>query len=297
MTPAARLSIVIPVRNEHENIGRCLAGLWEVTRDVPHEILIAYDSENDTTLPAIQRAAPKSNDIRLVRNDLGPSPSFAIRAGLMAATGDAVVVTMADLSDPPEALLRIAARIRRGADVVSGSRYMRGGKQIGGPWLKTLLSRTAGLTLCWLAGMGTHDATTSFRGFSRRFLDQVALESDTGFTFGLEATVKAHRRGLVVSEVPVVWSDRTAGVSNFRVGRWLGAYLRWYLLGMGEPLLVWSVWLMLMARAVSRSETALIARAIATVASFLLILLVRRARGRMTVADALIPAAGLLLLR
>lgn len=297
MTPVTRLSIVIPVRNEHENIGRCLAGLWEVVEHIPHEILIAYDSEDDPTLPAIEAAQPKSKNIRLVKNDLGPSPSFAIRAGLRAATGDAVVVTMADLSDPPEALLRIADRIRRGADIVSGSRYMRGGKQIGGPRLKTFLSRMAGLSLHWVAGLRTHDATTSFRGFSRKFLHEVTLESDTGFTFGLEATVKAHRRGLVVSEVPVVWSDRTAGVSNFRVGKWLGAYLRWYLLGMGEPLAVWIVWFSLVARAGSCSETPCWMRALVVAASFALILIVRRVRGRMTIVDASIPVAGLLLLR
>jgi glycosyltransferase involved in cell wall biosynthesis len=233
---AEKISVVIPVRNEHENIARCLEGLWDALRAVPHEILVAYDTDSDTTLPAIAAAPRKSPDIRLVKNDLGPSPSFAIRAGLRAATGDVVVVTMADLSDPPEAILRMAAKIRAGADVVSGSRYMRGGRQIGGPLVKTLLSRAAGLSLHYVAGVGTHDATTSFRAFSRRLLDTISFESDTGFTFGIEATVKAHLAGLVVDEVPVTWTDRTAGKSNFRVRKWLPAYLRWYTLALkGAP--------------------------------------------------------------
>ncbi|HEX7672442.1 MAG TPA: glycosyltransferase, partial [Polyangiaceae bacterium] len=246
------LSVVIPVRNEHENIGRCLEEIERTLRDVDHEILVSYDSEEDTTLAAIERIDPRPAGLRLVKNELGPSPSFAIRAGLLAAKGDVVVVTMADLSDPAEAILRMQKKVQGGADVVSGSRYMRGGKQIGGPRVKTALSRAAGLSLCWVAGVGTHDATTSFRAFSRRLLDMVPLESDTGFTFGLEATVKAHRVGLRVDEVPVTWSDRSAGQSNFRVGSWLGAYLGWYGTAMAEPLLVWSVWLGASAVALSR---------------------------------------------
>ena len=60
---------------------------------------------------------------------------------------------------------------RGGADVVSASRYMRGGHQVGGPLLKRLMSRTAGLTLHWFGGVATHDPTNNFKLYSRRFLD------------------------------------------------------------------------------------------------------------------------------
>jgi glycosyltransferase involved in cell wall biosynthesis len=229
------VSLVVPVRNEHEGIGRFLSDLEAGLAGVPHEILICYDSDDDTTLTAIAALAPPPLGIRFVKNTIGAGPSCAIRAGLRAALGDVVVVTMADSSDPPEAIVRMAEVVRKGADVVSGSRYMRGGRQIGGPPLKTFLSRAAGLSLHFVAGIPTHDATTSFRAFSQRFLREVPLESTTGFTFGIEATVKAHRLGYVVSEVPVTWTDRTAGKSNFRVGKWLPAYLRFYLGAMAIP--------------------------------------------------------------
>jgi glycosyltransferase involved in cell wall biosynthesis len=284
------LSVVVPVRNEHDNIGPCLERLGAALRGANHEILVVYDHPDDTTLPAIDRIMPKPAAVRLVQNTLGPSPSFAIRAGIAAARGDVVVVTMADLSDPPEAILEMARTIRAGADVVSGSRYMRGGSQTGGPRLKTLLSRAAGLSLAWIAGVGTHDATTSFRGFSRRFVEKVPLESRTGFTFGIEATVKAHHVGLIVGEVPSSWTDRTAGQSNFRVAKWLGAYLRWYLAAMLVPLAIWS------ALALHVALVALLVDwpnpAMATpVASFGLIVGARRLRRRMSAADMIIPLA------
>ncbi len=68
---------------------------------------------------------------------------------------------------------------------------MRGGRQVGGPPLKRLLSRTAGLTLHWFAGVPTHDPTNNFKLYSRRFLDSVTIESTAGFELALELTVKA----------------------------------------------------------------------------------------------------------
>ena len=64
-----------------------------------------------------------------------------------------------------------------GADVVAASRYMKGGRQVGGPRLKRLISRFAGLSLHWFAGVPTHDPTNNFKLYSRRFLDAVTIES------------------------------------------------------------------------------------------------------------------------
>ena len=89
----------------------------------------------------------------------------------------------------------MVALARDGADVVSASRYMRGGHQVGGPLLKRLMSRTAGLTLHWFAGVPTHDPTNNFKLYSRRFLDAVTIESTAGFELALELTVKATLAG------------------------------------------------------------------------------------------------------
>jgi hypothetical protein len=105
---------------------------------------------------------------------------------------------------------------------------MRGGRQIGGPRLKRLLSRAAGLTLHWFAGVPTHDATNNFKLYSRRFLDSVTIESSAGFELALELTVKATAEGWQIAEIPTTWRDRTSGKSNFRMRKWLPHYLHWY---------------------------------------------------------------------
>jgi hypothetical protein len=115
-----------------------------------------------------------------------------------------------------------------GADVVCGSRYMPGGRQIGGPVLKGLMSRLAGLTLHWFCGLPAHDLTNGFRAYRRSFLERTPILSATGFSLGLELAVRAHFGGGKIAEVPTTWHDRTAGQSHFRVLAWLPHYLYWY---------------------------------------------------------------------
>jgi glycosyltransferase involved in cell wall biosynthesis len=237
------ISVVLPVFNEHENIGACLRGLGSALSAHDHEILVCYDFDADSTLPAIAAMADKPPSVRLVKNTLGRGAAFAIRAGFAAAQGDVVVTTMADLCDPPEVIPRMAEKIRvEGADVVAGSRYMQGGSQSGGPWLKRTISRWVGWSMWWIANLGTHDATTNFRAYSKRFLDTVKVESQTSFDIALELTVKAHLAGRKVSEVPSSWIDRTAGESRFRMWKWMPNYLRWYVRAMAAPIFVLTVW-------------------------------------------------------
>jgi glycosyltransferase involved in cell wall biosynthesis len=183
----------------------------------------------------------KPATVRLVKNTLGKGVANALVAGFAAARGDVIITSMADLSDPPSVIPLMAAKVREdGADIVSGSRYMPGGSQTGGPRLKTLMSRTAGLSLHYVGGLPTHDATTNFRAYSRRFLEDVAVESVRGFEVGLELTTKAHLRGYRIDEVPSTWTDREAGTSKFDLVGWLPAYLHWYGLAMRRPLLRWA---------------------------------------------------------
>ncbi len=221
------LSIVIPVRNEAENIRTTLKSLSEAVR-VPAEVLIVYDNENDPTLPVVRSLTPPPTmEYRLIRNTLGDGPANALRAGFAAAKGEALVVTMADLSDDLPALATMLDRFCEGYDLVSGSRYMRGGEQVGGPWLKRKLSNFAGVSL-HLLGLPTHDPTNSYKLYRTERLRQLTLQSRNGFEINLEIVVKAWRAGWRITEVPARWVDRVAGRSKFKLWRWLPRYLRWY---------------------------------------------------------------------
>jgi glycosyltransferase involved in cell wall biosynthesis len=222
-------SLVIPVFNEGANVPALFDAL---AQHVPPtaEVLICYDFPADNTLPAIELIPPEKRpaQLRLIHNTLGRGVRFAIDAGMKAATSPVVIVTMADLSDDFTQLPDMARRIRGGATVVCPSRYMKGGKQIGGPAFKSFLSRMAGFTLFHLARLPTHDPTNSFKAYDAAFLRRTPIESPAGFVLALELTVKAHAQKLKIEEFPTTWRDRTAGESRFNLRKWLPLYLRWY---------------------------------------------------------------------
>lgn len=223
------ITLVIPVYNEGGNICTALAAIDEQLR-APAESWLVYDSDEDTTLAAAAPLEGKTRvPFRFVRNRYGRGVLGAIKTGLETAPTPYVVVTMADLSDPPAVIDdMVAAADRTGADIVCASRYMPGGAQIGGPRFKGFLSRTAGWILYRFAGLPVRDPTNSFKLYRKSFLDAVAIESDGGFELGIELVVKAHAMGRTVVEVPTVWRDRSAGKSNFKLWKWLPRYLRWF---------------------------------------------------------------------
>jgi dolichol-phosphate mannosyltransferase len=230
-TPA--LSIVIPVYNEGENVVPTLRGVVERTRTRPLEVLVVHDFDEDITVPVVKRLQAEMPELRLHRNTLGRGVLNAMKSGLRAARAQYVLVSMGDGSDDPDDIDRMYELARAGADVVAGSRYMRGGRQLGGPLLKRSMSRAAGLSLHWLGGIPVHDATSNFRLYSKRLLNQVTIESTGGFELGIELTVKAYLLGMKVAEVPTTWRDRTAGTSRFQLWQWLPRYLKWYRAGIG----------------------------------------------------------------
>jgi len=223
------VTIVIPVYNEGENISIALQQINDEVK-ASYEVMVVFDMPEDDTIPVAKRVA-RELDLPLVlkRNAFGVGALNAIKTGLLCSQTQYVIVMMADLSDPASVINEMLKVVQTsGADIVCASRYMRGGKQVGGPVVKTILSRLAGLSLHYLFGLPTHDATNNFKLYSRSFLQQVKIESEGGFEIALELVVKAHCNGLRIVEVPTTWTDRSAGSSRFHLVSWMPNYLRWY---------------------------------------------------------------------
>ena len=222
------IDIVAPVYNEAGNVEKLFD---EIEKEIKTEkrVSIIYDFDEDNTLPIVNQIADNySFQIRQVKNDLGHGALNAIITGFRNAEYDKVLVVMADLSDKLDVVDVMAAKLDEGFDLVCGSRYMKGGKQNGGPFLKSLFSRTAGLSLHYFTRIPTHDVTNSFKMYSKRLLDNITIESSGGFEIGLEITVKAYTQGYSIAEVPSEWFDRTEGTSNFHMWKWMPKYLKWY---------------------------------------------------------------------
>jgi dolichol-phosphate mannosyltransferase len=229
-----RVSIVVPAYNEGEAVVSVLDRLFEAVT-LPCEVLVVVDSEDDSTIPVVERRAGGER-LRAVVQSYGKGPANAIRYGFYTARAPVVVVTMADGCDDPRQIDDLTRLVERGVVVAAASRYMPGGQQVGGPRLKGVISKTAGRSLHLLAHVGTHDATNSFKAYSRSFVEEVGIDSRDGFEIGLELTAKARRMRLPVAEIPTIWLDRQAGVSNFQLAKWLPGYLRWYRFAYGRRL-------------------------------------------------------------
>lgn len=230
-----RVSVVIPAYNEGSEIEDVLSRLVEAM-ELPSEIVVVVDSPDDSTVPYVEKYAAKNPHIRAVVNDVQPGPAQAIRYGIDRAVADVVVVTMADGCDDPQQIDQLVRLVERGVVVAAASRYSRGGQQVGGPFLKGLLSRLAGLSLWMLARVGTRDATNSFKAYNVDFVRRVGIASSTGFEIGIELVAKARRARLPVAELPTIWLERNHGVSNFKVVSWLPHYLRWWFFAFGPRL-------------------------------------------------------------
>ena len=230
-----RVSVVVPAYNEGEHIIPVLDRIFESVR-LLCEVLVVADSEDDSTVPVVTRYADKEPRLRCIINSYGRGPANAIRYGIAAAAAPVAVVTMADGCDDPRQIDDLARLVDRGVAVAVASRYMPGGQQVGGPVLKGTLSRLAGRSLRTFAHVGTRDATNSFKAYSTEFVRQVGIDSRDGFEIGIELTAKAKRLRLPVAEIPTIWLDRQAGVSNFKVARWVPSYVRWYRFAFGPRL-------------------------------------------------------------
>jgi dolichol-phosphate mannosyltransferase len=232
-----RVSIVIPAYNEGSDIEDVLGRLIEAVH-MPCELVVVVDSPDDSTVPYVEKYAGKNPNIRCVVNDVGPGPAQAIRYGIDRAVADVAVVTMADGCDDPQQIDQLVRLVERGVVVAAASRYSRGGQQVGGPFLKSLLSRMAGLSLWALARVGTRDATNSFKAYDAAFVRGVGITSSAGFEIGIELVAKARRARLPVAELPTIWLERHQGVSNFKMVSWLPHYLRWWMFAFGPRLTV-----------------------------------------------------------
>lgn len=220
-------TVIIPAYNEGANIEKTIQNLGQLYGSTI-DVIVVVDSEEDTTIDFFNRIEDTPKSFRIIVQNYGTGPANAIRFGIDHAETECVVVMMADGSDDVRAIQELSNLVSRGVAVACASRYMSGGQQIGGPRFKKFLSKTAGKILYSFAGVGTHDPTNSFKAYSKGMVQQVGIESRSGFEIGIELVSKAHRLRLPVAEIPTIWLDRTEGNSRFLLAKWAPKYLPWF---------------------------------------------------------------------
>lgn len=214
--PADRTVVIIPTYNERENITEIVPRVFEAAPEV--HFLLVDDNSPDATA-------------ELAEERFGANPAFHIlrRTGLRGLgrsyvdgylwaldQGFARIVQMdADFSHDPCYIPDLLAASET-ADVVIGSRYCAGGGVRDWPVRRQLLSRFANRYVAFITGLPVRDATSGFRCYTRRALECIGVAQvvSNGYAFQVEMTYRARRAGLKITEVPIVFTDRTLGKSK-----------------------------------------------------------------------------------
>lgn len=216
------LSLVVPTRNECDNVDRLLARTELALHDVPWgwELLLVDDSDDDTPQRA-EAAAGRGHPVRVLHRPLGERRgglSGAVLAGFRASRGDVLAVMDADLQHPPEVLPDlVAAVVVAGADVAVASRYCRGTTAQDAAGLEGRWRRLASRTLRWPAWLvrpgirHVRDPLAGYFAFRRQVVDGVTLRP-TGYKILLEILGRGHWQQ--VTEIPYTFAPRTAGTSK-----------------------------------------------------------------------------------
>jgi len=231
------VTILMPVKNEGLNLTVMLKILSAVV-EVPHEVLVVVDREDDRSVPVVEAMAPAYPNVRAVHNTLGPGILNALRAGIAVAGGRYVLIFAADEVGPVLAIDDMIALMEQGCDFVSCTRYAHGGRRLGGSFTGGVLSRLANWMFCQVSGCRLTDATTGIKMFKPELFERLDLQArPVGWAVAFEMGIKAQLAGLTLGEVPIVSIDRLyGGKSTFALGPWTAEYLRWFMWGWRQSL-------------------------------------------------------------
>jgi dolichol-phosphate mannosyltransferase len=209
--------IVTPTYNEKDNLPRFVDA---VRSSLPEaDIVVVDDASPDGTGDIADAIAAKDPQVSVLHRPgklgLGTAYIQAFKAGL-AKGYDRFFEMDADLSHDVKYLPSFVAALDDGADVVIGSRNIPGGGVEGWGLGRHFISKGGSLYSRTILGLGIKDLTSGYKAFTRRALDAIDIDSvhSNGYSFQIELTYRALRKGMRVKEVPIVFVDRTAGASK-----------------------------------------------------------------------------------
>lgn len=232
------VSIVIPAYNEEKNIGRTLQRVFsDVTID--YEVMVVTDHCTDNTEQLVRDLQPMHPQLKLLTNRGNRGFGNTLITGFEQAQGDAVVPIMADCCDDPSTVNRMWQKLSTEPfDVVCGSRYMKGGVKISGPWIQDKMSRLVCFSLRLLTRVPTRDCANSYKMYKKSFLNTINYRiADAGTEYSMALLFRAFYAGARITEIPTVWAgNRIPWKREWRIFKRTPGYWRWYKLAVSKTL-------------------------------------------------------------
>ena len=221
-------SIVIPAHNEEG----CIAATCEAIRSrfaseniADYEILVVNDNSRDRTEQILKDLGARYAELRYVNNQPPNGFGFAVRKGLTEFRGETVAVVMGDLSDHPDDILTYYRELKKGAECVFGSRFIKGSRVLDYPRYKYTLNRMANWFIKVLFRLDHNDITNAFKGYRREVIQGIQPLLAHHFNLTVEMPLKAIVRGYRYVKVPISWTNRTTGESKLKIKEMGSRYL------------------------------------------------------------------------
>ncbi len=211
--------VVIPTYDERENV----EPMANAVLDQGVEILFVDDNSPDGTGDVLDALAAKDSRIHVLHRERKEGLGRAYVAGFSRAIelGAELIIQMdCDFSHDPKDVPRLVAACEDGADLVIGSRYVKGGSTPGWPFKRRLISRAGGIFIRVVTGMPYRDPTGGFKCWRKTTLDKIDFASvaSAGYSFQLEMNHRTWKAGLKTVEIPIAFTDRVAGYSKITAG-------------------------------------------------------------------------------
>jgi dolichol-phosphate mannosyltransferase len=225
------LSILIPAYQEEATIDEILSRVAAIDTErlgFEKEVIVCDDGSKDRTFEIASAFAARDPRVRVVRHDVNQGKGAAIRTALDAARGDYVLIQDADLEYEVTDYPALLEEVKKGADVVYGSRFLTKERPDGMRTANFVANRILTLTANLLYGLSITDEATCFKVFRTSLLRDLGLVC-TGFEFCPEVTAKLGRRKIQIAEVPIAYSARA--IEEGKKVRWTdGVEAMWVLI-------------------------------------------------------------------
>ena len=219
------LTILIPVRDEEENVKIISDKIENEISNSNYELLFVNDYSQDNTVSVIEELQFKNNKIRYVNNQK-KGLGGAITLGIDSSKGKYLCIMMSDSSDTVQDLNRYYETITSDdLDAVFGSRFIKGGKTIDYPIIKLILNRIGNLLAKFLMWSDLNDFTNGFKIYKKTSLTGLYPLISESFNIFFELPLKTISRGYKYKIIPISYYNRTVGEAKFKINELGSKYL------------------------------------------------------------------------